>query len=113
MIGREDFIYWLSTDAGRAALAGALGGVVRWLTLRERPKEAAASLFVGAACAVFLGPLVEPIMEPIMGKLAPTGDATGFASFVVGLGGISIASFVIQIFRARQQSNAGDTDAKS
>ncbi|TNE55196.1 MAG: hypothetical protein EP341_05445 [Sphingomonadales bacterium] len=107
-MNREDVFHWLGSDAGRAAIAGALGGVVRWITLRERPKEALGSLVVGSVCAIYLGPLVEPIMEPVIGKIAPNGDPAGFASFVVGLGGISIASFVIEIFRAKNKADDND-----
>lgn len=102
MINKNDFLGWLSSDAGRAAVAGALGGIVRWITLRERPREALGSLVVGAISAVYLGPLVAPLLEPVVGAIAPKGDASGFAAFVVGLGGISIASFLIEVIRARQ-----------
>ncbi|MGH1356544.1 MAG: hypothetical protein ACRBBS_15890 [Thalassovita sp.] len=107
-MNREDFFHWLGSDAGRAAIAGALGGVVRWITLRERPREAFGSLIVGSVCAIYLGPLVEPMLAPVIGKIAPKGDSAGFASFVVGLGGISIASFVIEIFRARMRGQVDD-----
>lgn len=100
---RSNIIGWLGSEPGRAAIAGALGGVVRWVTMREKPKEAAGSLIVGSICAVYLGPLVEPILEPVVGAIAPKGDPVGFASFIVGLGGISIASMLIEIFKARQK----------
>lgn len=103
------FIEWAATDAGKAAIAGALGGIVRWVTLKERPADAAGSLIVGAICAVYLGPLVLPMIEPVFGKVAPGGDPAGFASFVVGLGGISLAGLVIDILRARTKGgNDGD-----
>lgn len=103
-----DFLHWLGTDPGRAAVAGALGGIVRWITLKEHWRAALGSLVVGSICAIYLGPLVEPILEPIIGRIAPGGDPAGFASFVVGLGGISIASFVIEIFKARQKGGKDD-----
>lgn len=101
MVDRSGFWEWVGSDIGKAAVAGALGGIVRWITLRERPADAAGSLIVGSICAVYLGPLVEPILKPVIGAIAPQGDPAGFASFVVGLGGISLASFVIDVFRAR------------
>ena len=50
----------------------------------------------------YLGPLVAPILEPVIGKLAPGGDSAGFSSFVVGIGGMSISGMIIDIFRARR-----------
>lgn len=101
MIDKDNFLQWLVSEPGRAAIAGALGGIVRWITLRESIAEAFGSLIVGAICAMYLSPLVEPILQPIIGPIAPNGDPAGFAAFVVGLGGISLASFVIGTFTAR------------
>ena len=102
-----DFLTWLQGDGGRAALAGSLGGIVRWVTLRENWREGMMSLLVGAICASYLGPLVEPILEPVIGKLAPMGDSTGFSAFIVGVGGMSISGLLIDIFRARRDGNGG------
>jgi len=108
----QDFIGWFHSDAGQAFLAGAAGGAIRWVTLRERPRDGAVSLIVGAVCAIYLGPLVEPFLSPLVGKISPTEDAAGFAAFVVGIGGISLTGAVIDIFRGvslRAKSRAGGT----
>ncbi len=73
--------HWLTTDAGKAILAGALGGLVRWITLR-----------------------------PVIGAIAPQGDPAGFASFIVGLAGISLSGLVIDIF-SRRKAGGGDGQA--
>ena len=110
---RPDLISWLWTEPGKAALAGALGGIVRWMTLRENWRDGLVSLLVGAICAVYLGPLVAPILEPVIGRLAPGGDSAGFSSFVVGIGGMSISGLIIDIFRARRaEVRKGDGDAE-
>jgi hypothetical protein len=106
MTERPDLINWLWTEPGKAALAGALGGIVRWVTLREHWRDGMLSLLVGSICAVYLGPLVAPILEPVIGKLAPGGDSAGFSSFVVGIGGMSISGLIIDIFRARRADSA-------
>jgi hypothetical protein len=98
---RPDILTWLGTEPGKAALAGALGGIVRWVTLREHWRDGILSLLVGAICAVYLGPLVAPILEPVIGNLAPGGDTAGFSAFIVGIGGMSISGLLIDIFRAR------------
>lgn len=110
MSSNNEWWAWLGSDAGKAAIAGAAGGIVRWLTLREKPSEAATSLLVGSICAIYAGPLVAPIIEPVIGQISPGGDADGFASFLVGIGGISIASFLIDIFQNRLPRAGGKDD---
>jgi hypothetical protein len=95
-------IEWFLSPDGQAALAGALGGLVRWITLRERWTDGVAALIVGAICAMYLGPLIEPILTPTIGRIAPRQDATGFSAFVVGLGGISLSGLLIDLIRARR-----------
>lgn len=102
-----DLIAWLFSEQGRAAIAGAAGGIVRWVTLREHWKDGSLSLVVGAICAIYLGPLVAPMLEPVIGEIAPQSDAAGFSSFVVGLGGISLSGFLIDVIRARRAETKG------
>lgn len=104
-----DFWTWIQSDGGRIAVAGAAGGVVRWLTLRQNWKEGAIAMIVGAICAKYLGPLVVPILEPALGRFDPGGDNIGLLSFLVGLGGISISGLLIDIFRARQKQTKEST----
>jgi hypothetical protein len=106
-----DLVDWLHTDAGTAALAGAAGGLVRLLTLREKPRDGLVSLLVGSICALYLGPLVKPLLEPLLGAISPDRDVGGFSSFVVGLGGIGLSGFVIDTlrrFRIERQTGGGD-----
>lgn len=105
------FDFLLSTDAGRAILAGALGGLVRWMTLRDNWKEGGAAVIVGAICALYLGPLAEPILEPFIGRIAPDGDAAGFSSFLVGLGGLSLSGIVIDVFARRRKEVTSDEES--
>lgn len=91
---------WLKTDLGQAALAGAIGGAIRWITLRERPRDGLVSLLVGSVCAVYAGPLVEPFLSSSVGPITPGGDASSFAAFIVGIGGISLTGAVIDVFRS-------------
>lgn len=97
---------WLVSDPGKAVLAGAAGGIVRWLTLREKWTDGIVSIVVGALCALYLGPIVEPLLTPIIGKIAPQGDAAGFSSFFIGVGGISASGFVLDVWRGRHRAAA-------
>jgi hypothetical protein len=107
-----EFFEWLFSGDGRAAVAGALGGLVRWITLREHWADGLASLLVGAVCAMYLGPLVSPMLNPVIGQFAPDSDGSGFSAFVVGLGGISFSGFLIDVIRARRRQTKRATRAK-
>lgn len=47
----------------------------------------------------------------MISDLAPNGDSNGFAFFIVGLGGISIAGLLIDLIRTRTAKAKGDGDA--
>ena len=112
MANQNDFWSWIMTDQAKTALAGAAGGIVRWVTLRERWQDGVASLLVGSICTLYAGPFVNPLIKPLIGDLAPNGDSTGFASFIVGLGGISIAGLLIDLIRTRTTKAKSDSDAQ-
>ena len=92
----------IGPDAASAILAGALGGVVRWATLRTNWKEGVVAIIVGAICAVYLGPLIEPLLEPIFGSIAPDGDAHGLTGFICGIGGITLAGVILDVINRRK-----------
>ena len=100
----DSLLEWLWSDPGKAVLAGAAGGIVRWLTLREKWSDGIVSIVVGALCALYLGPIVEPMLTPLIGKIAPNGDAAGFSSFFIGVGGISASGFVLDVWRGRRSA---------
>lgn len=110
-LGQANFFEWLVSPDGQTALAGALGGLVRWITLRDDWTDGVAALVVGAICAMYLGPLIEPLLAPTIGQIAPGRDATGFSAFVVGLGGISLSGFLIDLIRARRAQAKRGRDA--
>lgn len=111
MANKETILEWLTSDPGKAALAGALGGIVRWLTLRHDWKEGMVTLIVGAICAMYLGPLVLPLIEPLVGSIAPDNDAGGLASFLVGMGGITLTGVILDLFERRKRDLKDDDDA--
>jgi len=117
-----NFIAWLASESGKAALAGAAGGIVRWVTLRDSWKEGVPGVIVGAVCAIYLGPLVAPLLEPVVGAIAPGSEADYFAAFIVGLGGIGLTASLIDLLQSwrkssdtpkRRDSDNGGGDAQS
>lgn len=102
-----DLADWIATEPGKVALAGAAGGLVRWITLRERPRDVIPAVLVGALCAIYLGPLAEPLLDPIVGAISAHDDADRFAGFVVGLLGIGLTGMLIDLLRAYQRQRDG------
>lgn len=96
-----DWLTSLTSDAGKTTLAGAAGGLVRWMTLREHWRDGMVSLVVGAVCSLYLGPIIFPLLNPVLSNVAPAGDVGGFSAFTVGLGGISLTGALIDLIRAR------------
>jgi hypothetical protein len=105
----DSILAWLSTDPGKAVIAGGLGGVVRWLTLRHSLAEGIVTIVIGGICAMFLGPLTTPILEPTIGKIAPVGNAAGLGAFIVGMAGVSLSGLIMDIFE-RKRRGANDVD---
>jgi len=105
-------IEWLLGDTGRAAIAGAAGGLVRFLTLKPSPIDGAISITVGSISAIYLGPLALPMLEYAgLGKIVVEEVNRGaFAGFVIGLGGIGVASFVIDLLARVKQLKSKDAD---
>lgn len=98
-------------DKGATVLAGALGGVVRWITLKERLREGIASVICGAICAVYLGPLIQPAITPLLGSfVVEEASRSAFGGFILGLGGITVSGFVIDFLKgwARKGQDKGD-----
>lgn len=106
---QDGFFDWLASDLGKAAVAGALGGLVRWITLRDNWKEGSAAIFTGCVCAVFLSPAAEPILVPALSLATTEQAARDLVPFVIGLGGVGIAGFLIDFVAARLK---GGTDGK-
>jgi hypothetical protein len=85
-------------------IAGALGGVVRWLTLRSSWVDGLISIVIGGICSAYLGPVCEQMLQPMIGGfvLDPSARA-GLAGFLIGIGGVGVSSFVLDLVSQRQQ----------
>ena len=94
---------WILGSKGQAVIAGALGGVVRWLAVRQKWQNGLVSVVVGAICALYLAPLAIPALEPIIGTIVidPARQA-GFSGFIIGMGGVGVVGFFIDFWRARK-----------
>lgn len=112
-----DFITWVAGEKGQVALAGAAGGMVRWLTIRSRWTDGVISIVVGSLSAIYLGPLAEPAIDALLGKVIVDEISRGaFSGFIIGLGGISATGWVIDwwSFKRRKaaQEQRDDSDGE-
>lgn len=104
----SDWLRHAIGEVGASAIAGAAGGLVRWLTLREQWRDGIISVIVGALCSVYLGPLALPIMEPVLGRLIVQPDRlSNLSGFLVGIGGIAVSGFVLDLWNARRRQITG------
>lgn len=95
---------WFGGDKGQLLLAGALGGVVRWLTLRSHWSDGLISIVVGAICALYVSPLALPSLIPWLGNIGVPADSVGgLSGFLIGIGGITFSGFIMDLWRARRK----------
>jgi MFS family permease len=104
-MGAEMIIEWLNKifgdGAAGAAVAGALGGLVRWITLREHWVDGMIAVFIGGIAAVYLSPLVFPLVGPILSVVIDEPEPRErLSSFLTGLAGIAIIGFLIDTLQA-------------
>lgn len=94
---------WLANDRMQMALAGIFGGLVRWITLRVGWIDGISAIVVGGICAVYVGPLCFQLIDPVMGNLIVDPAArVGLSGFLIGVGGISVSGFLIDVWKARR-----------
>lgn len=95
---------WFGWDKWQLLIAGALGGVVRWLTLRDHWTDGLISIVVGAICAVYISPLALPALVPTLGNIGVSSDSVGSLSgFLIGIGGITVSGLIMDLWRARRK----------
>lgn len=98
---------------GQVALAGAAGGLVRWLTLRTRPLDGIIAIVVGAISAIYLGPLAEPAIDALLGSVILDDlSRSSFSGFIIGLGGVTLTGLVMDTWSRRRQQGDDETDDK-
>jgi hypothetical protein len=96
--------FGLSADKLQLLIAGALGGVVRWMTLRDHWSDGLISMIVGALSAMYLAPLAVPSLVPLLGNINVAPENVGpLSGFLIGIGGITASGFFIDAWRLRRR----------
>jgi hypothetical protein len=96
-------------ETSSLAIAGALGGIVRWVTLRPDWREGVGAIIVGGICAQYLGPLIPLFLMQVFGAAAVQNLSADPAlyGFLVGLFGISMTGWLLErMFPPRRKDNA-------
>lgn len=96
----HEFWAWISSLKGDAMVAGLAGGFVRWAVHTTSWRDGLAAVFIGGVCATYLA---DPAADLIAAILKPMGFSGAIkastAGFVVGLGGVGIAGFLIDAIK--------------
>lgn len=81
-------------------IAGAAGGIVRSISLRQNLRESVATITVGILCSAYLSAPFAPVLVKYSQGFFPTlADALGPSGFIVGFLGIAITGFIMDVFR--------------
>ncbi len=97
-------------DKGSLVLAGAAGGIVRWLTLREKLwPDGLVSIVVGSLASLYLADYLKPLFPAALHALPWLRDVafdqsklSSLSGFVVGLSGIVLAGAVMDFAKFKK-----------
>jgi hypothetical protein len=91
-----------------AAVAGALGGIVRWIRLKEPWREGLLSVFAGAIIARYLYPFTLFMLDPALKIMADDpGARIGMAGFITGVMGMILVGLIIDFTKAKLKKEQG------
>lgn len=92
-----------------ALTAGAAGGLVRWLSLKESVRDGVISIIVGAVTSYYAGPLASAVFDPVLKNIIlDETKRNNLSGFLVGCGGILVVGYVIDRWRLASKNRGGD-----
>lgn len=108
----ERFLAWLVGPDGKVILAGAAGGLLRWMTLKSNWKDGLIAIGAGGLCAYYLGPLALPAMNAVLGQVVvDESNRQAFSGFIIGVGGIGVTAFILDVWEAvRRKARRTEAD---
>ena len=102
---------WVTGEAGRIAVAGGAGALVRWLrTEKKRLRDGIIAVAGGSLTATYLWPLVLAIVGVPLGGLEQNANNVAMAAFVAGALGMSGVKIAVAMVEARANKK-GDENA--
>ena len=95
---------FLATPSVQIAIAGAMGGLARWLFLRTNPWDGASAVLLGAILGFYVSPQLAPwAMDTLAGFNVKVDmeKLPAFVAFATGVGGVGLVGLGIDWFNLR------------
>ena len=89
------------------AFSGLCGGVSRWVAAREKFWPAGvSSVLLGIIAAIFLWPVAEPTLEPMLGRLEMDPiTRVMFGAYTTGLMGVTLITLITDFRIAKRRED--------
>jgi integral membrane sensor domain MASE1 len=105
---------WVAGETGRAMVAGAAGGLLRWFGQEKRRlRDGIIAVASGALAALYLAPVILAILAAFGLHLGDGPDVDRAAGFLAGLSGMSIAKVIIAMVEAWAERAKGNDNERS
>ncbi|SEP27621.1 hypothetical protein SAMN04490248_1691 [Salinihabitans flavidus] len=109
LVAASGIVTWLTGEAGRALIAGAAGGLYRWLMQeRRRLRDGVVAVLSGAVAAQYLGPVVLALLRMAGLKLTEGPELYLTSGFLAGLAGMSLAKLMVALMEAQAARLRGE-----
>ena len=100
---------WLGGEAGRIAVAGGFGAIVRWWASEQRNlKNGIVQTISGGIVASYMWPLVFGILQYFIPALEKDPQTIAASAFVAGMMGISLAKIALALVENFARQNRHD-----
>ena len=103
--------YLFPDGVEKTAMAGFCGAIVYWITNKKSPRDGLLCMIVGVISAIYLGPLIEPIIAKAFETTSELPQT--LSGFICGMCGISLNGLILDLvhFRTRairEKENGND-----
>lgn len=94
------FLTWAVGEGGRVVIAGAAGGLMRWIMdEKRRIRDGAVAIIAGAIFAKYFTPVGLVLLDKWFGPLTSDIDQIrDSAAFAMGIGGMTVGKLIMAMF---------------
>ncbi|MBN2760867.1 MAG: hypothetical protein JXQ79_10230 [Rhodobacteraceae bacterium] len=102
---------WIAGEAGRIAIAGGAGALVRWWASEQRNlRNGIVQALTGAIVATYMWPLVFGILHFFLPSLEKDTETIVASGFVAGMMGMSVAKIALALIENFTHQHRPQTD---